>query len=289
MDNKEKTPPAKKPFVPMFVRSLITILLTGVVAYKVIITPCSLQFDFNTFLSLAVALFAVVLSALFYFKATDTSNAFYDNTYKFTQDIAELLVRIESGFGEKLRHLDETYKGMKDSFDQLPSRLQIKDAKKELKQEELQAEQILQERQKLIEELATRAKLQDAEKDKFMVALNEKDIALHAAQQEIAFLQQRLQRAEAMRSQDIRDAEHDVGLMNFIKEVVLPQMGKKDLMLISPTGMKRRFHEIKSNIPDGFLKDLLRRGLVDSEGDLTGEGFMLFRRAVKAKYYHINA
>jgi len=72
--------------------------------------PLTMTMDTSTLLSLLLALFSVALSALFYFKATDTSNAFYDNTYKFTKEIAELLVKIESGFGEKLRHLDEGYK-----------------------------------------------------------------------------------------------------------------------------------------------------------------------------------
>ena len=39
-------------------------------------------------------------------KATDTSNNFYDNSYKFTKEISEILGRIEAGFGEKLKHID---------------------------------------------------------------------------------------------------------------------------------------------------------------------------------------
>jgi hypothetical protein len=100
--------------IPWWIKSIVLIGVTGVFCYKVIETPVNLQFDFPSFLSLLLALFSVGLAAMFYFKATDSSNAFYDNTYKFTRDIADLLVRIESGFGEKLRHLDEAYKGMQD-------------------------------------------------------------------------------------------------------------------------------------------------------------------------------
>src|SRR5688500_20145424 len=81
-------------------KAIVILLLSGVVAYKMIITPISLAMDFYALLSLLLALFSVALSALFYFKATDTSNAFYDNTYKYTKDKAELLVRIKSGYGE---------------------------------------------------------------------------------------------------------------------------------------------------------------------------------------------
>ena len=79
---------------------LILLSFSGVLAYKLIITPFQLTIDFLALLSIALALFSVGLSATFYFKATETSNAFYDNTFKYTKEIAELLVRIESGFGE---------------------------------------------------------------------------------------------------------------------------------------------------------------------------------------------
>ena len=104
--------------LPWWVKSIALLAVTGVFCYKVIQTPINMQFDFPSFLALLLALFSVGLAAMFYFKATDSSNAFYDNTYKYTRDIAELLVRIESGFGEKLRHLDEAYTGMQDRFDQ---------------------------------------------------------------------------------------------------------------------------------------------------------------------------
>jgi hypothetical protein len=283
-DPKQKM--GKDAFVPVQVRSFVVILTAGVVAYKIVMTPCALQFDFSSFLALALALFSVGLSAMFYFKATDTSNAFYDNTYKFSQDIAELLVRIESGFGEKLRHLDEAYKGMKDSFDQLPSRLQIKDAKKELKEEEQQVQQIQEERRRLLEEFAARAKIQDAEKTQFLSKMKEKDEAFHIAQEEIALLKARLRRAEQMRSEGIRDVEQDVGLMTFIAENVLPLMGGRgEIPMFSPSGMRRRFAMVREKLPEGFLDALRRRGLVDGDGDLTGEGFTLVRRAARSRIH----
>ena len=104
----------KKNLIPWWVWSTILISFSGVICYKIIISEFNFQFDFPTFLSLFLSLFSVGLAALFYFKATDTSNSFYDNTYKFTQEIAGLLVKIESGFGEKLSHLDDAYKGMRD-------------------------------------------------------------------------------------------------------------------------------------------------------------------------------
>ncbi|TOH64776.1 hypothetical protein CGI76_24340, partial [Vibrio parahaemolyticus] len=68
---------------------------------KLYSTDIELKMDVPTFLSIVLALFSVGLSAIFYFKATDTSNKFYDNSYKYTKDVAQLLVKIESGFGER--------------------------------------------------------------------------------------------------------------------------------------------------------------------------------------------
>ena len=81
-----------------WVKAISALILVALLAYKVYSTPITLDIDFPTLLSLLLALFSVALSALFYFKATETSNAFYDNTYKFTRDIAQLLVKIESHY-----------------------------------------------------------------------------------------------------------------------------------------------------------------------------------------------
>ncbi len=62
---------------------------------------------FTDVLSLFLALFSIFISALFYFKATDTSNEFYNNTYKFTQEMSKILERIHSEFGEKLSNIQQ--------------------------------------------------------------------------------------------------------------------------------------------------------------------------------------
>ena len=83
------------------VKAFALIALISCVCYKLLVTAFQLVADFPALMSLLLALFSVALAALFYFKATETSNTFYDNTYKFTKDIAGLLVRMESGFGER--------------------------------------------------------------------------------------------------------------------------------------------------------------------------------------------
>jgi predicted PurR-regulated permease PerM len=60
--------------------------------------------------SIGLAFFAIGLSVGFYLKTNEISATFYDNTYKFTQEVSEILGRIEErfgGVGERLRHMDE--------------------------------------------------------------------------------------------------------------------------------------------------------------------------------------
>ena len=121
MDDESKQPKkAKQREDWKTTKCFVVILASTVIAYKIAITPFNLVFDFPALLALLLALFSVFLAALFYFKTTETSSAFYDNTYKFTRDIAELLVKIESGFGEKLRHLDESYYHMREKIEAEP-------------------------------------------------------------------------------------------------------------------------------------------------------------------------
>lgn len=56
--------------------------------------------------ALLLAFFAIGLSAAFYFKSSDSSNQFYDNMHKFTQETSVLLGKIESKFGEQLKNIE---------------------------------------------------------------------------------------------------------------------------------------------------------------------------------------
>ena len=256
--------------IPWWVKSIILLSITGVICYKLIITPFNLQFDFSTFLSLLLAIFSVALAAMFYFKATDTSNAFYDNTYKFSQEIAGLLVKIESGFGEKLTHLDDAYKGMRDRFDQLPGRLEIKDTKKELKQEELELKKILSDKEKLINDLVNKAQLRDEEKEHFLKELRNKEEALNEAQQEMTFLQRRIKRVTR------NDMSDNSGMLNYIQSSVLTELGGPEYVLERPVEIiRKKFRRLLSEFPSGFVNDLKENSLIDDSGDLTRKGIQV--------------
>jgi len=262
--------------IPWWIKSIIIIMITGVFCYKLLTTPFNLQFDFPAFLSLILALFSVGLAALFYFKATETSNTFYDNTYKFTQEIAGLLVKIESGFGEKLRHLDEAYKGMQERFDKIPTQLKIEDTKEELKQEEKEFQKILREREKLIQDLINKAQMREEEKQEFLKELKEKELALQNAQKEIAFLKNRLIRAKSTSESHSLSRKNE--MLEFLKRRVIPMLGENEEIVNMPSSIiRRRFNKIQDEFPSAFLKDLMENGLIDEDKELTKEGIKIIR------------
>ena len=235
--------------------------ISAAIIYKTCITPVSITLDFSALLSLLLALFSVALSALFYFKATETSNSFYDNTYKFTKDIAALLVRIESGFGERLRHLDEGYTSMRDRLTNGYPAPSFDDAKKELKAEEAEVKAKENERNKLIEELLKKAQIENAEKDKIRAQMIENERALAVARQEMALL--KIQLEQLGRSEgDAKDAQllrrplpgraHD-----FIANELVDRLGGVDVVRnMSLPRFRTAFNRISGHLPQDFLEEL---------------------------------
>jgi hypothetical protein len=118
--------------------SLITsaILLVTVFVVLLKFLECPLNFDFSKLgltdiLSLFLAIFSMGISVAFYFKASDTSNEFYNNSYKFTQEMSKSLERIYSAFGEKLNNLNEAQNNMMNRLTPPPSGTKEKPEKTE--------------------------------------------------------------------------------------------------------------------------------------------------------------
>jgi hypothetical protein len=95
------------------------LVFTGVCAYRLAtITFNFAQFGFSELLSLILALFSMGLSATFYFQATNTSNKFYNRTYKLTKDLFEKLGRMEERFDQMLKHIHEDTSATRQDFAQ---------------------------------------------------------------------------------------------------------------------------------------------------------------------------
>ncbi|MBN1833888.1 MAG: hypothetical protein JW896_17430 [Deltaproteobacteria bacterium] len=153
-----------------------------------------MEIDLSSLLSLLLALFAVFLASLFYFKATETSNRFYDNMNKFTQDISVILGRIEERFGERLRHLDEGYTGLRDRFDRLP--FDFKEARKKAEKEKKELAKKEEDFEVLFNELMDRATIEEDKRKDYWSRFKDAQEELVRSKQELAKLQDRIRVAE---------------------------------------------------------------------------------------------
>jgi len=268
-EEQEKTTPVgnRKDLIwglPRTVACFVVIALTSAIVYRLVTVHCDLQFDFPAFLSLLLALFAVGLSALFYFKTTEISNAFYDNTHKFTREVSQILGRIEAGFGERLRHLDEGYTGLRDRFEKLPF-----DVSKAREQEEEEKQEVARkeaEIQDLLNNLAERAQLAETEKRELFARLEQTQEELAMSKSELRRLQRRIRSAEEEPS-EVHPGFSDY-LRSFLQEHSSLRLTHRYPSLI----IKREFRKVSEALDPAARDFMQRHDLLDEEGDLTGDG-----------------
>jgi hypothetical protein len=255
-----------------WVKAVSTLVIVGVVAYKVFITPFNITVDFPTLLSLLLALFSVALAALFYFKATETSNTFYDNTYNFTKDIAQLLTKIESGFGERLKHLDEGYNSMRDHLQNPQTAAQdsqTTETKKKIRDEKKEIEKVVNERNQIITGLFEKSALQAQQKEEIINQLTEKEEELSHAQGELEKMKRRLV-IEGMKKNRASSLAKNSGFISFTKSHVIEVIGDVNILSSDSEVTKSAFDNIANNLPRDYLRDMEHEGYFDN--GLTDEG-----------------
>jgi rRNA maturation endonuclease Nob1 len=133
------------------------------------------QLNFESVLTLVVSFFAIILSVLFYFKANESSNQFYNNSYTFTKDISETLRGIEAGFGEKLSNLDKGNEDLKRTFETYISPAEIKKGVAEGKKE---VKEIKEEKDKIIESLSKESEMSKKDINNYLKMIRQKDSEL---------------------------------------------------------------------------------------------------------------
>jgi len=171
--------------------NLLLIGLLTVTTCKLIFADISISIDkiaFSDLLSLILALFAMYLSATFYFKATEMSNKFYDNSYTFTKDISEILGRIETGHGEKLSNIGEQM--------QKYPQMDMQKAETTLEEKETSAEEIKEEKSEIIDEILKQSNLDAKQIKEYKKGLEETDAKLQDATSEIRRLKLRMRLSE---------------------------------------------------------------------------------------------
>jgi hypothetical protein len=269
-----------------WLKIFVVIVFTCLITYKLLTSSFSIdmsKFDFNAFLSLILAFFSIGLSVVFFFKASDTSTLFYDNTYKFTKDMSTMLGRIEAGFGERLKHLDEGYVGLRDRFDKMP--FNREKAEEQIKSNTEEMEKALQERNKVIEDLAEKAKLSQKQKDELLKNLSEKETNLVSMQQELFFLKKRLENNK--RKLIVEEFEEvPRPFINYIKSRIIEILQKNSInpRTISYQSFKRKFSMIESEIDQSFIRDSIEYGLFTEERVPTEKFYIILTKLYKTMF-----
>lgn len=257
-------------------RDIVLVVLIAVFGWKMMNAELKIDlasFGFTDLLALILALFSVWLSVAFYFKATDASNQFYDNTYRFTKEMSEMLGRIEAGFGEKLKHIDEGYSGIRDRFDRMSPYSQVTEA--DVQKEEEEVRQKEQEQKALIEDLAKRAKLAEHEKSALFANLSQKSEELDQARMELRSLQTSSHRS----SVDLREKRQVLTYLARKLQEMMPedlQSGASPLSTIRPY-----FSKLLPQLPREAIRDMQRFDLVDENESLTRDAVMRLRMLMR--------
>ena len=265
----------KKGSTPVFAfawtKDVLLLLFSLALIWRVIVAKIDLKgFSFNDLLSLLLAVFSVALSVAFYFKANESSNHFYDNTYKFTKDISELLGRIESGFGERLRHLDEGYTNMVERFEKLPSYLVPTVSQVQSGEEEVAA--LNQNVATIIERFASKAHLAEQEKSDLVSSLSRANEELAEAKKELSILKSRAE-ADTELLGNMRNRPPESLVLKYVAERMKRMTNLRGMNdSISEDAMAELFEETKRRLPSRTIHDMKVLSLVDEENELTQKG-----------------
>ncbi len=240
------------------------------------------NFSFSDLLSLTLAIFAIALSVAFYFKATDTSNKFYDNTFKFTKDISEILGRIEAGFGERLKHLDEGYSGLRDKFDGgITNSEELDSTKKELEEEKQKLEKEVNEKDEILSSLMKKAKLSETEKDEVISSLKSKEHEILNLTKELHFLKREIKHSERTRENELI---HSVPASVRNMAVDMLKMSDFDIQMIIEAPydyLERKLKFDRENFPRSIHDRFLRYGNITEDGRFTMQGLEFIKTVAK--------
>ncbi|HBH7053882.1 TPA: hypothetical protein KV183_003377 [Morganella morganii] len=256
-----------------WVQAICTVLFVFFALLK--LYNSTIQIDLPNLLSIILAIFSIGLSAAFYFKATDTSNRFYQNTYVHSKDIATLLAKIESGFGEKLNSIDSNYIYVRETMQSLTNKKEIINDEMAKKNEEM--EEIETSKDRIIDDLISKADLAEKEKENIKKQLQSKHNSLKLAQESISELKSELNKLNNHNTalKNIKNGGFDI----YFRNVLLPMLLKnKDGSSNDPSNPKvfeRRFKELLNNNELGmaFRIEASNRGLFTLDGDLMPSGW----------------
>lgn len=207
-------------------------------------------------LSLLLALFSIGLSVVFYFKAVETSNTFYDRTYNFTSRLSEMLGRIEAGFGKQLEIIEQKSSAIFDTTSAL--RQSIRDADKEQEQSEKRKYEVENEKNAIINDLLEKCHIHETQKKEVLMELEQKDKQIH------------ILRAQAEREKTIALVKRFSIVQTFIKGAFSKLFDCNDIENYDT--YKEKFYAYYNRIPHEIILDLKHLEWVDNDNNLTETG-----------------
>lgn len=266
---------------------LITIsILIAIISIVYVLFFKNINVSIDSLVSVLLAFFSIYLSALFYFKATEQSNQFYDRTYEYTKDINVLLSKMEGKFNKSLDIIekgnDSIREKMEGSFDSLGKTNRsieaIDDKKDTFLEEQLFSKLKLSEEEKL----SIRKKLNNLENEKVLLQyqlnelLKENEYEIKTKSNELNNSKQRRENIVKWYQDKhgknsfpgvIQEMIYDYGAQNILRmsDEKLRKILRK--IIIQPNSkINRNNHEkLEKEINDTIFKTLINMGYVDEK------------------------
>jgi hypothetical protein len=233
------------------------------------------NFSFESVLTLILSIFAMVLSAMFYFKTTQSSNDFYRDTFKFTKEISETLKGIEAGFGEKLKNIDKGYEDFRRSFENYMTPHEIETVKEEVKEEKIKLEEIVRQKDEIIKELEAKSNLSQTELLKYLQQIKEKEVELESKTIQLSMLKNRLE-------EDTRDSTNlEMEMRLYLRHRISKCVKELNLDMSDMSNIKYAFRKIQNEAHPSFLKDMMKLNLLTPEGNLTKKGIFFVKSCIE--------
>lgn len=271
-------------------KSISLVIATGCVGYKVATADYSFINNFDSVLSLILALFSIALAAAFFFKATETSNKFYNNIYDFLHDTTKSLASMESGFGEKLLNIDKTQTSMQNKL-YGSTEDEIQETAAEIEEKKESIENIKQTQNKVIEDLINESQKTQKEKEEIKELFTQNEEKLKNATREIRILKSILdnQKADSLMT-EIIDDKHDSSIMKLrVANYFRVRFLKRNHDKVCKLSWKELLPDAKDFIHNSispFKRDLRSLNLT-IEDRLTPEGQSFFYQVYR-KYKNTN-
>ncbi len=249
------------------------LILTVVVSIKISLINSEnvfKDFNFTDLLSLLLAFFSITISIVFYLKAGETANQFYDNTYKFTQHTSEILGRIESGFGERLRNINESYNRLGEDI----RRYSAKDnrVQEEIKNQTENIEKNENVLKDIVNTLFENSKLDEHEKEKLKKDLTQSNKELEEARNKILDLEKKIRRSSVPNLLP--------GVKRYYKRKLVEFGFDWDTSIEQVNeALSQYIH--RGELPDQFIKDLLNLNIITKDYNLTPYGELLTKDLLK--------